>query len=843
MRIAKFGGTSVGNPEAIRALVEIVRERGQSVVVVSAFSGVTDALIGTAKAAAARDGSWVSRFESLGERHRTMLAELTRGPEQALGSNAKIARDAGDRIEALLGELLEVLTGIKALRELSTRTLDLVMSFGERLSTVVVAAAFRASGIDAVSVDARALIIAEGEYGNARPVTEATVAATRSRLFPREEPPSDPKDRVADGARGFPPSACPLPIVTGFIASTQTGETITLGRGGSDYTAAILGAVLGVDEVEIWTDVDGILTADPRKVPDAFSLDSLGYEEAMELSHFGAKVIYPPTIQPALERGIKIRILNTFNPSFAGTTIAADAAPSRYPVRGISSISSVALVRVQGPGMVGVTGIAMRLFGCLARRKINIILISQASSERSICFAVSPVDKNAVLAAIDEEFGNELADGRIGPSIIEEGKAIIAIVGERMKNTPGISGRVFHSLGRNGINISAIAQGSSELNISAVIDSKDEAKALCAIHEAFFLAGTRSVNVFIAGSGVVGGTLLRQIAGQRTILSEEYSVRVEVIGIARSKKMIIREKGIPLDNWKQLIEAEGVPTDLAAFIEKAHAMSLPNAVFVDCTASPEVPRLYPRALRESIAVITPNKRGNTGSLSSYEELMRARRESGSPYLYETTAGAGLPVISTLHDLLVSGDRIVRIEAMLSGTIGYVLSNYDGSSSFASLLRKAKELGYTEPDPRDDLCAADAARKALILARECGRELEFSDISIEPLLPDSCIKAPTVEEFFVQLEKEEPFFRAMLEKAKGASLVYAAVIDERGIRLKLRSAAQGDPLYGLRDAENLVAFTTERYSKLPLIVRGPGAGGEVTAGGLFADVVRIAKSLV
>jgi bifunctional aspartokinase / homoserine dehydrogenase 1 len=834
MKVAKFGGTSVGSPEAIRALVGIVRERGQSVVVVSAFSGVTDALIGTAKAAAARDPSWISRFEKIGDRHREMLAALT--SRAAIGAApASATSDTADRIEALLSELLEVLTGVKALRELSPKVLDLVMSFGERLSAPIVAAAFRAALIDATPVDARALIVAEGDFGNARPQSEATVNATKSRLFPRRDP--------ADGAPVSAPSAGPLPIVTGFIASTPEGETITLGRGGSDYTAAILGAVLGADEVEIWTDVDGILTADPRKVPDAFSMESLSYEEAMELSHFGAKVIYPPTIQPALERGIPIRILNTFNPSFPGTVIASDAAPSRYPVRGISSISATALVRVQGPGMVGVTGIAMRLFGCLARKRVNIILISQASSERSICFAVSPGDKDAVVAAVAEEFERELADGRIGEPVIEADKAIVAVVGERMKRTPGISGRVFHSLGRSGVNVSAIAQGSSEINISAVVDAKDEAKALNAVHEAFFLSGTRSVKVFLAGTGVVGGTLLKQIAKQRTILIEDYSVRAEVVGIARSRKMLIREQGIPLEDWKSLVESEGVPTDLEAFIETAHSLSLPNAVFVDCTASDEVPKLYEKALRGSTAVVTPNKRGNAGPLPLYESIMRAARESGSPYLYETNAGAGLPVISTLHDLLVSGDRIVRIEAMLSGTIGYVLSNYNGSASFASLVREAKELGYTEPDPRDDLCAADAARKALILARECGRELEFSDISIEPLLPRSCIEAPSVEAFFEELERQEPFFRAMLEEAKGASLVYAATIDDAGIRLKPRAAAQGDPLFGLRGPENVVAYTTERYSKLPLIVRGPGAGGEVTAGGLFADIVRIAKALV
>ena len=738
MKIAKFGGTSVGSPEAVEALVGIVRERGYGVVVVSALSCVTDELIATAEAAAARDPSWLGLYEAIGERHRTMLSASS-----ASAGRMPARKGRGPAPRAPRGPLRD-----QGPRELSARTLDLVMSFGERLSSIVVAAAFRAAGIDAVPVDARALIVAEGDYGNARPLSEATFNAARSRLFPRSQ-----------GAQG----ASPLPIVTGFIASTRAGETITLGRGGSDFTAAILGAVLGAEEVHIWTDVDGILTADPKKVPDAFSLDSLSYEEAMELSHFGAKVIYPPTIQPALERGIPIRILNTFNPSFPGTTIASDAAPSRYPVRGISSISSAALVRVQGPGMVGVTGIAMRLFGCLARRRVNIILISQASSERSICFAVSPGDREAAVSAIAEEFASEMADGRIGEPVVECDKAIIAVVGERMKNTPGISGRVFHSLGRNGVNVSAIAQGSSELNISAVVDASDEAKALNAVHEAFFLSGTRSVNVFLAGCGLVGGTLLRQIARQRTILSEDYSVRVEVIGIANSRKMLVREKGIVLDSWKALIEAEGERTDLEAFVRTAHDMSLPNTVFVDCTASDAVPRLYERALRGSTAVVTPNKRGNTGSLAFYAGIMRAMRESGSPYLYETTAGAGLPVISTLHDLMVSGDRIVRIEAMLSGTIGFVLSNYDGSTSFASLVLKAKELGYTEPDPRDDLCAADAARKALILARECGRELEFSDISIDPLLPRSCIEAPGVDAFFVELEREEPFFRSMLER--------------------------------------------------------------------------------
>jgi len=815
MKIAKFGGTSVGSTDAIHALIEIVRSRGNEVVVVSAFSGVTDELIKTAGAASRREHSWEDRLNSLAERHRSALGELSSGENH---DKALL------RLDAMLVDLRDVLTGVKALRELSKRVLDHVMSFGERMSALIVAAAFRESGIEALDVDARELIVATDTFGNARPLWEPTKAAIASRLVPRSD-------------------SAPLPIVTGFIAATIDGETATLGRGGSDFTAAILGAAIGVDEVEIWTDVDGILSADPRKVPEAFSLECLSYEEAMELSHFGAKVIYPPTIQPALERGIPIRILNTFNPNFPGTLISSKASPSPYPVRGISSISSAAMIRVQGPGMMGVTGIAMRLFGCLARRGINIILISQASSERSICFCVSPADCQEALSAVAEEFGPEIADGRIGDPIVESDKAIVAVVGEGMKHTPGISGKVFHSLGRNGVNVSAIAQGSSELNISLVVDSKDEAKALNAVHEAFFLSGTRSVNVFLAGTGVVGGTLLKQIAHQKTVLAEDYSVHVKVIGIARSKKMLIREGGIPLENWMNLIETEGVPTDLALFVDAAGDLALPNAVFVDCTASDEVPRLYTRAFREATAVVTPNKRGNTGPMRFYTELMRTARETGSPYLSETTAGAGLPVISTLHDLLVSGDRIIRIEAMLSGTIGYVLSNYDGSQSFASLVREAKELGYTEPDPRDDLSAADAARKALILARECGRELEFSDIVIDPLLPRSCIEAPDVNAFFEVLEREEPYFRSLVEDAQGASLVYAATIDDRGIRLKLRKAAPGDPLFGLRGPENVVAFTTERYSTLPLIVRGPGAGGEVTAGGLFADIIRVAKALV
>ncbi|MDA8425348.1 MAG: ACT domain-containing protein, partial [Treponema sp.] len=554
-------------------------------------------------------------------------------------------------------------------------------------------------------------------------------------------------------------------------------------------------------------------------------------------------VIYPPTIRPAYDRGIPIRVLNSFNPGFPGTVISDQAAPSRYPVRGISSISQAALLRLQGPGMVGVTGIAGRLFGCLARRKINIVLISQASSEQSICFAVAQHDSASAVDAMRKEFAVEMAEGSVENPVAEGDKSILAVVGERMRHSPGISGRVFHSLGRNGINVSAIAQGSSELNISSVVDARDENKALNAVHDAFFLAGTRSVKVFIVGTGLIGGTLLDQIRRQRTVLLEDHAIRIDVVGIADTKKMLVRAAGLDLADWRALLASEGERTDLALFVERLRQARLPNAVFVDCTADEDIPALYPELLRSSVAVVTPNKRGNSGGLAAYRDLKEASRAALAPYLYETTVGASLPVISTLHDLQVSGDRIARIEAVLSGTMSYILSNYREDRSFASLVREAREKGYTERDPREDLLAADIARKALILARELGYELEYGDVAIEPILPRPCAEAKSLDAFFACLEREEPAFRALRDRclAAGGNLVYAAAIEEGRITLRLREAAEGDPLHGLRGAENAVAFYTERYRERPLVLRGPVGGAEITAGGLFADILRAAGS--
>jgi aspartokinase/homoserine dehydrogenase 1 len=584
-------------------------------------------------------------------------------------------------------------------------------------------------------------------------------------------------------------------------------------------------------------------------VKNAFRIESISYVEAMELSHFGAKVLHPSTVRPSLEKGIPIVVRNTFNPFCGGTVITNDAPPGTYPIRGISSLNNVTLIRVQGSGMVGVAGFSSRLFGALAQKRISVILITQASSEYSICFAVEPRAGFPAVEAIRREFEEEIAAGAIEAPVAEQDLAIIAVVGSRMKSTSGISGKVFHSLGRNGINVVAIAQGSSETNISAVISRQDEAKALNAVHEAFFLSGVRSVNLFLLGIGLIGGTLVDQLALHREVLADEHKIRINLIGAANSRDMLFQSEGIdPKTLGTRLVEAERF--SLPAFLERMKAMNLPNTAFCDCTASDEVAACYGDILRGAIPIVTPNKRANSGSYGYYRLLTGYSRERGIPYLYETTVCAGLPVISTLRDLFLSGDRVRRIEAVLSGTLSYIFNNYDGSKPFSALVREAKTKGYTEPDPRDDLNAMDAARKALILARECGMPLEFNAVQVEPLLPPACFEALDVESFFKELEKSDSLFEKRRAQAakEGKALRYVAVIEEAPggggiVRLSLRGEAPESPFRTLVDSDNIVVITTDRYSVLPLVVKGPGAGAQVTAGGVFADIVRIARTLV
>ncbi|MDR2717314.1 MAG: bifunctional aspartate kinase/homoserine dehydrogenase I [Treponema sp.] len=846
MKVLKFGGTSVGSEAAISRIIGILKDPDHAgktpVVVVSAFSRVTDTLIDMARKAAGGhsggDAPYQGLFDELVKRHQDVASHFLKGGER---------KDALAEIDGLCGELGRILEGISLLGEISARTLDLVMSFGERLSASLLARVFTANGIESAFLDTRPLIKAGDRFGNAPYLPAPSYTNIRS-FF-----------------KGLPKKKAPLQVATGFIASTMDGQTVTLGRGGSDLTAAIFGAALKTNEVEIWTDVDGILTADPRMVKNAFRIDEILYAEAMEISHFGAKVLFPPTVKPALEQGIPISIRNTFNPEGGGTRIVSDAAEGEYPIRGISSINHIALVRIQGPGMVGVAGFSARVFGALARRGISVILITQSSSEYSICFAVLPAEARHAENAIEEEFAAEIRSGVIDKPVAETDLSIIAVVGSKMKSASGISGKLFHALGRNGINVVAIAQGSSEINISAVIARQDEAKALNAVHEAFFHATVRSVNLFLMGAGLIGGTLLEQIASHRKILAEKDQININLIGVANDKRMLFNPEGLDPLKAKALVNGEDgqvadkagknkkaaetenslEPVNLKTFVEKMIAYNLPNACFCDCTASDEVSALYAKILSASIPVVTPNKRANSGKLEYYRRLTGFSRDRGIPYLYETTVCAGLPVISTLRDLYLSGDRVRRIEAVLSGTLSFIFNNFDGAKPFSALVREAKAKGYTEPDPRDDLNAMDAARKALILARECGLSLEFANVAIEPILPRACFKAKNVDAFFKELEKSDAAFekRRAEAAAQGKALRYVAVIEEGAAKLALRPEAANSPFRSLVDSDNMVVITTDRYSKLPMVIKGPGAGAQVTAGGIFADIARIARPLV
>jgi aspartokinase/homoserine dehydrogenase 1 len=820
MLVLKFGGTSVGSPDGIERIIRILKDKerqGARVTVVSALSGVTDSLIEMANAAAGGE-SCTQRVEALLTRHKDCAARFLNGEE---------LKNAVNDIETCVSELSLTLDGISLLGELSLRSLDLVMSFGERISAALFAVIFTANGIESEYLDARDLLKTDTAYGRANVLQKETEENIRS-FF------KDAKNKMQ--------------VVTGFIGSTLDGHTTTVGRDGSDLTAAVFAAALGAEKLEIWTDVDGILTADPKHVKNAFLIEEISYIEAMEISHFGARVLFPPSVKPALEKDIPILIRNTFNTEVPGTRVVKNAAPGKFPIRGISSIGNAVLVRIQGSGMVGVAGFSARVFGALARKGISVMLISQSSSEYSICFAVLPQDANGAQAAMTEEFVYEIGNGTIERPVIEKDLSIIAVVGSSMKSTSGISGKVFHALGRNGVNVIAIAQGSSETNISAVISAQDEGKALNSIHDAFFFANQRSVNLFLAGTGLIGGTLLEQIADNREKLADRDMIKVNLIGIANYDRMIFSHNGLDPVKAKKLVNEGGEGTEafnLSAFIEKMVSLNLPNSCFCDCTASEDIADSYEKVLQHLIPIVTPNKKANSGKLEYYKKLTSYSRERGIPYLYECTVGAGLPVISTLRDLFLSGDRVTRIEAVLSGTLSFIFNNYDGSKPFSALVRDAKAKGYTEPDPRDDLNAMDAARKALILARECGLSLEFANVNIEPILPAACFNAKDIDAFFIELEKSDGDFEKRRAQAaeKGQLLRYIAVIEEGKASITLRGEGEGSPFRSLVDSDNIVVITTNRYSKLPMVIKGPGAGAQVTAGGIFADIVRTARTLV
>ena len=816
MKVLKFGGSSVATPERIKSVIGIVRSYpvDQVVLVFSAFGGVTDVLIQLSDQALSGDDRYKATLTQLEERHLDAVRALI-GIQRQSGIIATV--------KTMINELEDVIHGIYLVKERTPRMLDFVMSFGERLSAYVISEAFTNEGVNCEFLDARRIIRTDSNFGHAK-VDFATTNKLIDEHFKTQKK---------------------LQVVTGFIATAETGETTTLGRSGSDYTAAILAGGLHATALEIWTDVDGMMTADPRKVKKAFTVKEMTYQEAMELSHFGAKVIFPATMQPAMSNNIPIWVKNTFNPSFEGTIIRSVGNGKDLIIKGISSMNNMSLLSVQGTGLQGVVGVSMRLFAALAKENVNVILISQASSEHSICFAVENSSTVRAKSAIEKEFLYEIKSSEMDHVSVENNLAIVAIVGENMRHNPGTSGRMFHSLGKSGVNVYAIAQGSSELNISAVIRESDVAKTLNVLHEAFFLSDKRVVNLFLVGTGLIGKELLKMIHAQYDQLSRQNLLEVNVVAVANSKKMFFGENGLDVLTCVDKMKADGEGMNLNSFIEKMQTMNLSNSIFVDCTSSEDVTAHYETILDSNISIVTPNKKANSGPLKRYHNLKNISFKRGTRFLYETNVGAGLPVINTLNDLLLSGDKVIRIEAVLSGTLNFIFSSFTGEKKFSQIVREAKEIGYTEPDPRDDLNGMDVARKVLILAREAGIDLELSDIEVKGLVPNDCLDVPSVEEFFTKLATHDSDFEKQRVEAgkKNEKLRYMAVLENGKAKLSLASVGSDHPFYSLKGSDNIILLTTERYHDRPMVIRGPGAGAAVTAAGVFADVIRIGNYAV
>ncbi|MFZ4863155.1 bifunctional aspartate kinase/homoserine dehydrogenase I [Sphingobacterium sp. Mn56C] len=813
MKVLKFGGTSVGTVESIQAVLSIVKEayeKGeQPLVVLSAMSGVTNLLTQMAENAA-EGKPFDTDLKILEERHFEVVKKLIA---------VKYQNPVFTRLKLLLNELDDILQGVSALKELSAQSKDLILSFGERFSNYMLSKIMEQDIPAASYLDASYYIKTDSNFGHAGLNETLTTQLIQSLTFSHADK---------------------LLFVTGFIGSNEAGRITTLGRGGSDYTAAIFGSVLNATVIEIWTDVNGMLTADPRMVKKAFSLPVLSYTEAMELSYFGAKVIYPPTMIPAFMKKIPIAIRNTFEPHLAGTIIQFDSGCSTYPIKGISSISDISIINLSGSGMIGKSGFSGRLFTLLARESINVVLITQSSSEHSITFAVQPNEAQKALKLIAAEFELELAAGKLLMPEVENNLSVLAIVGENMKRTPGMSGKLFHALGRNGINVRAIAQGSSELNISVIIGKSDLAKALNAVHDAFFAELKKTLHVFCLGTGNIGATLFKQLYKQHDFLLENNDIDIQVVGICNSRKMVFNALGIDLGNWQAVLDEKGELADMGSFIEKMKSMNLPNCVFIDNTASPLPATYYVDIFKANISVVTCNKIANSGDYAQYNLLHETARKHGVDFFYETNVGAGLPIVRVLKDLMLSGDRILKIEAILSGTISYIFNNFIGDASFYEVVKNAQALGYTEPDPRDDLSGVDFMRKMLILGRDAGHAIESADVALGAILPEACLSAASVDDFYTELLKAEKYFNALKDKAAAENKVirYIGKLEDGKVSIAMEMVGDNHPFYALSGSDNIISFTTERYKETPLVVKGPGAGAEVTAAGVFADLVNV-----
>jgi aspartokinase/homoserine dehydrogenase 1 len=813
MQVLKFGGTSVANAENIRKVVGIVTDadkKDKTIVIVSALGGVTDLLLSASSLAAEGDESYKEKLAVVEQRHLEAVKQLIPVAQQS---------QLLSLVKKSCNEIEDICSGIFLLRELTPRSKDRIGSYGEWLSSRIIAATIQSMGVDVVWKDSRELIVTNSNFTAAE--VDFTTTAENIRQF-------------------FASADHHLFLLPGFIAADKKGITTTLGRGGSDYTAAILAAALNASNLEIWTDVSGMMTADPRLTANARIIPHISYQEAMELSHFGAKVIYPPTIQPVMSKGIPVRIKNTFAPQDEGTLIESVATRNGNIVRGISSINNIALLSLEGSGMIGIPGFSKRLFEALSNERINVILITQSSSEHSICVAVDASAAFAAKQVVDAAFANEITLQKVEPLAIENGLSIVALVGENMKSHPGISGRMFSAMGKNGVNIRAIAQGSSEKNISAVISTKDVRKAINVLHEEFFETTYKQVNLFIAGTGNVGAKLLGQLHQQRQFLQEQMKLQVRVIGISNSRKMLMREEGIDMAEWKKALD-EGEPASLEAFAEGIIARNLRNSIFVDVTADDKVAGIYNKLLQKSISVVACNKIAASSAYVHYQKLKNLARGFNCQFLFETNVGAGLPIIGTLNDLLRSGDRVHRIDAVLSGTLNFVFNNYDGSRPFADVVKQAQDEGYTEPDPRLDLSGTDVMRKIMILARETGEQIEMDQIANNSFMPASCMQG-SVSDFYAAMAKEEKHFRNLYDQAgkAGCKLKFVASYNNGNASVGLQHIDPAHNLYHLYGKDNIVLFYTDRYAEQPMVVKGAGAGAEVTASGVFADILRACK---
>jgi len=811
----KFGGSSVASSENISIVKDILVEKNTSqpvIAIVSAFGGTTSQLIECSELAKNGNEVYSDLIAAIEKRHLETVKSLvsTKNQSKTLG-----------QVKLLFNELEDICRGVYLIRELSKKTMDRILGYGELLSSLIIHDYLVDSGVKASLADPKAFILTDNEFGRANVDYKKTYSKTAAYFKEHKS----------------------ISICPGFIAANENGEPTTLGRGGSDYTASIIAASLNTPKLEIWSDVSGMMTADPRLVSSAYAIKEISYEEAMELSHFGAKVIYPPTIQPVLEKGIPIHIKNTFKKDDEGTLISNNGKVNGQLIKGISCIEDIALINLTGSGMVGIPNFSHRLFKALSSAKVNVIIITQASSEHSICVGISESDVDVAQLAIEEEFQFEISGHRVDPLLVEKDLAIVALVGSNMKEQVGVSGQMFSVLGQNGINIKAIAQGSSEKNISAVIHSSEIKKALNSLHESFFLSEKKVLNLFIVGVGNVGAALIDQLQKQKQYLAQHHHIDMRVVALANSRKMLFKEKGINLKQWESQLANESEKMSLNGFITKMNQLNLRNSIFIDNTANENVAGCYEQVLKESISVVTPNKIACTQSYQSYLSLKQTALKYKSKYLFETNVGAGLPVINTLNDLIKSGDEVNKIEAVLSGSLNFIFNNYKKGTSFTAIVKQAQEEGYTEPDPRIDLSGVDVMRKILILIRESGISMELASIESEPFIPESCMSAPSVDEFFAELEKNESVFEKLIDKANASDLKikYVATYDNGKATAGLKFVDTSHPFYNLEGKDNIVLFTTKRYPEQPLVIKGAGAGAEVTASGIFADIMRIANS--